>query len=435
MKGSMTPAPRKPPGSRYRVSVLENGVRIASVRMPERQGVSLGFWAGVGGRHERVEQNGMAHFLEHLLFKGTRRRSALELSEEVEGVGGSLDAFTSEDHTCYYAKALSRHLPMLCDVLADMYVCSRLPAEEITREREVIREEIAMYRDQHSQHVEEMLAEALWPRHPLGRPLTGTVESVGRMGRAALKDFLLQHYSARNTIVSAAGDVDHEELVRLLRPSLGRLSEGRKSGFQRVRRVGGGGPRFNVLAEDAEQTQLALGFHAFGRRDPRRHALKLMSVLLGENMSSRLFQRLREQHGLCYSVSSSTLTLAETGAVHISAGLERGKLRKAVAMILGELRRIQDRAPSVAELRKACDYTVGQTVLGLEGTGSQMTWIGESLIGFGRVVDPAETERGVLAVTPAEVQAVARDCLRMERLAVAVIGPGLTDAEVEGWLR
>ena len=376
----------------YRVTTLPNGARIASVEMPHMKSVSAGFWVAIGGRHETTGESGIAHFLEHLLFKGTSRRSARQLSEAVEGLGGYLNAFTTEDHTCYYAKATADHLPELCDVLGDMYLCSRLAPIEIERERDVIREEILMYRDHPAQHAQELLSQTMWPGHPLGRPLTGTLETIATFTRPQLRAFLARHYNGQTTIATVAGRVTHERVVKLLKPILGKLPRGRRPRFSRAR-MHKGPARVSLITQETEQTHLAMGFHAFGRQDDRRFALKLLSVILGENMSSRLFQKLREQHGYCYNVCSSMVTLEDTGAISISAGLDPLKLKKAVALILRELESICRKQPSKVELKKAQDYTVGQTFMGLESTSNQMMWMGESLLGYGKVLNPTQIGR------------------------------------------
>lgn len=419
--------------NQYRLTTLPNGASIASITMPHMRSVSVGFWAAVGGRHETARESGLAHFIEHMLFKGTRRRSARELSEAVEGVGGYLNAFTTEDHTCYYAKACAAHFEELCDVLGDMYLHSELSPTEIDREREVIREEILMYRDQPAQHAQELLTATMWPGHALGRPLTGTVENVAGFQRAELRGFMDRHYNGRTTTVAVAGNIEHERAVKALQPILTQLPAGRRPRFTRAPECTGPA-QLNIFKQETEQTQLAMGFHAFGRGDERRFALKLLSVILGENMSSRLFQRLREQHGYCYNVSTCMVTLEDTGAIHISAGLDHGKLQKAVKMILRELQSICDRKPSKAELKKAQDYTIGQTLMGLESTTNQMMWMGESLLGYGKILDPSEVEQRIAAVTPEDVQKVACHCLCRGRLGVALVGPGHDEEKVRGWL-
>ena len=423
-----------------RLTQLPNGVRIASVEMPHMKTVSVGIWAAVGSRHEPKSLCGVSHFLEHLMFKGTERRNALKITEAVEGLGGYLNAFTTEDHTCYYAKAAAAHLPVLCDVLSDMVLHSKFAPVEIERERDVIREEILMVHDNPGQYIEELLSEALWPNHPLGRPLTGTVDSLAGLDRKKLLAFKEKHYTGRTLLVTVAGAAAHERVLELLGPTMGALPAGRVPKFEKSNHalpLKAGGvrrPWIKAAHEEIEQTHLALGFHAFGRRDERRYALKLLSVILGENMSSRLFQKLRERHGICYSIQSSVVSLEDTGALTIFAGLEPAKLEKAVRLTMQELERIATKPPARIELRKAQDYTIGQTLMGLESTSNQMTWMGESLLSYGKVIDPHEVEERLLAVTPEDVRAVAEFCLQPKRLGVAVAGPKPDAEKIQGWL-
>jgi predicted Zn-dependent peptidase len=406
----------------YEVTRLRNGVQVASVTMPHLRGVTVGLWAAVGGRHERKRECGVAHFLEHLLFKGTSRHSARELTLSVEGVGGYLNAYTTEDHTCYYAKAAAAHFPRLSEVLTEMYTDSQCAPEEVEREREVIREEILSCRDVPSQWAEELLSEALWPGHPLGRPLAGTAESIARIGRPGLLAFRDRCYTGRNTLVTVAGPVSHAEVVEEVGGVLGRLAPGRGLVEEPVsRRL-----RQGICVEKAEsgQSHLAMGFHACGRRSPRRFALRLLSVVLGENMSSRLFQSLRERHGFCYSVQTSTVLLRETGSFSIFADLDSGKLGRAMAVIGKELLRLRERPVSRAELQRAQEYLIGQTRVSLDSATQQISWMGESLMAHGRVVSAGEVERGILAVSAEQIQAEARLCFRQERMGAALVGPG-----------
>lgn len=419
--------------SNYRLTRLPNGARIASVEMPYMRSVSIGFWVGIGGRHESKGECGLSHFIEHLLFKGTDRRSPRQITEQVEGVGGYINAFTTEDHTCYFARSEGRHLGQLCDVLCDMFLNSKFAEIEIERERDVIREEILSYRDHPEQHASDLLTETMWPKHPLGQPLTGTLKTIATFHRPQICNFVRKHYNGANTIVTVAGPVKHEEVVEQIGSKLAELPEGRRPRFSRASAVSPGPMGIAAFTQETEQMHLAMGFHAFGRRDERRFALRLLSVILGENMSSRLFQTLRERHGYCYSVQTNIVTLEDTGAIHVCAGLDPSKLRKSLGMILRELGRICEKKPSKNELQKAQDYAAGQTFMGLESTTNQMMWMGESLLGYRQVLDPDEVEKQLMAVTPEEVQRVACYCLNKGRLGVAVVGPVKED-EVRSWL-
>jgi predicted Zn-dependent peptidase len=416
----------------YRITRLENGVRIATREMPEMKSVSVGIWIAVGGRHEPEEICGISHFLEHLLFKGTAKRSSRDITEEVEGLGGFINAFTTEDHTCLYAKAASQHFPTLADVLADMYLNSAFEEQEIDRERDVIREEILMYKDQPSQFSQELLTEAMWPRHALGRPLTGSLESISRIKREQLLEFVAGNYSGNSTIVTVAGRCKHEEVVRQFKHKLKKLARGQPPSFQRWNEVKRD-QRVLVAEDETEQTHLALGYHAMSRTDERRHATKLLSVILGENMSSRLFQQLRERYAYCYSVHSGMLALEDSGLVSISVGLETAKLRSALRAIHRELDKLCRKSPSKKELRQAQQYTIGQNELGLESTSNQIMWMGESLLAYDKVVDPEEVQAKFKEVTPEQIQEVANLCFAPQRMGLGIVGP-VDSSKVNLWV-
>jgi len=416
----------------YRTTILENGVRIATRPMPEMKSVSVGIWVAVGGRHETEDLSGISHFLEHLLFKGTSKRSAKQITEEVEGVGGFINAFTTEDHTCFYAKAGSQHLPALADVLCDMYVNSLFAESEIARERDVIREEIMMYKDHPGQFSQELLTEAMWPRHALGRPLTGSLESITRIRREDLLKFVGKTYNGNSTVVTVAGNCSHDDVVRYFEDKLKNVAKGKPPEFQpwnevkRDRRV--------LVANDAtEQTHLALGYHAMSRTDDRRHAMKLLSVILGENMSSRLFQQLRERYAYCYSVHSGTLVLEDSGLVSICVGLEPEKLQSALRAIHKELDKLRTRPPGRKELRQAQEYTVGQNELALESTTNQIMWMGESLLAYGSVIDPDEVQACFKRVTADQIQEVANLCFAPQKMGLGLVGP-VNEVKVERWI-
>jgi predicted Zn-dependent peptidase len=416
----------------YCTTILENGVRIATRPMPEMKSVSVGIWVAVGGRHETEDLCGISHFLEHLLFKGTSKRSAKQITEEVEGVGGFINAFTTEDHTCFYAKAGSQHLPALADVLCDMYVNSLFVASEIARERDVIREEIMMYKDHPGQFSQELLTEAMWPRHALGRPLTGSLESITRIRRDDLLNFVEKNYNGNSTVVTVAGNCSHDDVVRYFADKLKNVAKGKPPEFQpwnevkRDRRV--------LVANDAtEQTHLALGYHAMSRTDDRRYAMKLLSVILGENMSSRLFQQLRERYAYCYSVHSGTLVLEDSGLVSICVGLEPEKLQSALRAIHKELDKLRTRPPGRKELRQAQEYTIGQNELALESTTNQIMWMGESLLAYGSVIDPEEVQACFKRVTGDQIQEVANLCFAPQKMGLGLVGP-VDEDKVERWI-
>jgi predicted Zn-dependent peptidase len=405
------------------ISTLPNGLRVATCAMPSSQTVAVGLWAAVGARHESARIGGISHFLEHLLFKGTKKRSARRISEEVEGVGGDLNAYTAEERTCYYAAASVEHLGRVTDVLCDMYRNSRLDSGEIERERGVIAEEIEMIRDEPAQHVHELLTAETWYGNSLARPITGTRKSLTAITRRDLKEHLTSHYNAGSTILTAAGAVDHSEIVEMARKLLGGLPKGGvpKKPLTPKRQSA---PRVVVEGRDTQQTQMALSFRGIGAHDPRRYAVSLLHILLGGNMSSRLFQELRERRGLCYSVSTALSTHSDCGAFEISLGLDGEKVEKALGLILKECDRISEKGPSKAELRRACDYSIGTSRMALERASTQNYRLGTALLTYGKIVPPEQVYERLTKVTTEEIRKVASQVFNRRTLCLALVGPG-----------
>lgn len=401
---------------------LPNGVRVISARMPSVQSASIGLWAGVGGRHEPAAACGISHFIEHMLFKGTASRSARQISMAVEGVGGHLNAFTQEECTCYYAQVPFDHAWRAFAVLADMYLNAEFNGQELDRERGVIIEEIMMYRDEPPHHVQDLLTEALWRGHPLGRPISGSPETVRRISRADMLKYRERCYTGRNTVAAFAGRVEHKACVAAVERWLSELPPGKRASF---RPAAAGMPQDDVriVGRDVEQSHAAIGVRIFGRNDPRRFPLSVLNTILGGNMSSRLFQRLRERHGFAYSVHSSVQLLADSGALVIEAGLDRKRAAKALTMAVAELSRLVRSEPGRAELKRAKDFIIGQIRLGLESTSRQMLWIGENLVSRDRFVPPAELVEKIEAVDARAVREVARDIFTRNRISLAIVGP------------
>ncbi|HXG46389.1 MAG TPA: pitrilysin family protein [Methylomirabilota bacterium] len=402
------------------VTRLANGLTVATATMPEMASVAVGVWVGVGARHEPASLNGVSHFIEHMLFKGTRRRSARAISETVEGHGGYLNAFTTEEETCFHARAGADRADPLVDVLLDMLLHSRFDPCEIEKERTVIKEELEMYRDDPRQHVQDLLTETLWPDHPLGRNLAGSEATVSALTRDQLLRYHRHHYVAGSTLLAAAGHLQHEPFVRMVARRARAFPQGPRPGYLPAI-SNQDRPRVRLECRPAEQTQLALGVRTCSRHDPRRHALRLLNAILGENMSSRLFQTLREEHGIAYSVHSGLNFFDDTGSLEIGAGLDAANLSRALTLILRELRRLTRQPPSVTEVRRARDYLIGQLELSLESTEHRMMWVGEQYLAYGRITRPDEVKRHVASITPAQITRVARDFFRPERLNLAVV--------------
>ena len=409
---------------------LANGTQLAVAHMPHVESVSVGFWFAVGGRQESRRQNGVFHFLEHMLFKGTTKRNAREISEAIEGVGGYLNAFTAEEMTCYYARASASHLPLVIDVLSDMVLRATFPAAEIARERGVIQEEIRMYEDQPGQVAQDIASTLLWPNHPLGQPLLGTSQTVNNLRRRDLLNVRRKYYHAGNLCITVAGKTDIAEVKELLRPLLRQIPTGPRAVAKPASRRQTGA-RLQVVHKAIEQTQFVVGLRGVSRHDPRRSAFRLMSVMLGENMSSRLFQNVREKHGLAYSISTGASYYQETGSFYINAGVENSKTAQAIRLTLQTVAQLARRAPSARELRRAKEYTYGQIHLNLESTDNQMMWLGEGLLGHNRVINPDKLIRQIELVTVDEIRAAAAILVHDERLNLAVVSPTAELAEVQ----
>jgi predicted Zn-dependent peptidase len=417
---------------RHQTSTLPNGLRIGTVELPDRRVAALGVWTGTGSRHEPARLAGVAHLVEHMVFKGTARRSARKISLDIEGVGGELNAFTSEDHTCYHAVVPADRLDTAADVLADIFRNARYSERDCRREKEVILEEIQMYRENPGQHVEDLLSEAVWPDHPLGRIITGTAASLARLGGAELREWTDRTHVAANTVLAVASPWPHDEVVKKLRPLFGSLPVGKPARALPfpVRRA----TASRRETRETEQTHLALGFRIPGRRHPSRHATRLLSVLAGEAMGSRLFHALREQRGLCYAVHTETDVFAETGLFEVYTAVETGKLEAATRALGRELGKLVTHPPKQAELARARAFALGQQDLWFESTVNQMNWVGECLLWYGRVLAPDAARARLLAVSPAEVAASAARTFRTRKPALALIGPHANTAPVEKWL-
>ena len=418
----------------YEVTRFKNGLRVATAEMPHMMSVSVGIWVGVGSRYEPAELNGACHFIEHMLFKGTRRRSAKEISQAVEGIGGYLNAFTSEETTCFHARAGHERFAHLVDVLLDMLLHSNFAPSDIAKERDVIKEELAMYLDEPQHQVQELLNAAIWPNQALGRPITGTNQTLDRLRRHELLGFLQQHYLAENTVIVAAGNIRHRSAVRSLARCTQRFKRGKGPAFVAAR-CDQTTARLRLFTKKTEQTQIALGIRTCSRHDERRYALRLLNTILGENMSSRLFQVVREDRGLAYSIYSTPSFFADTGDLVISAGLDLDNLPRALRLIVRELRRLAETPVSPSELRRARDYVLGQIDLGQESTDNQMNWVGEQLLSYGRIDSPAVVKRRLARVTSADIRSTARDFFRSERLNLALVSPLASARVLNGWSR
>ena len=332
----------------YEQSELKNGLRLATTRLEGRKSIGLGIWVKVGGRYESKKLSGVSHFVEHMLFKGTRQRSTKEIKQAVEGVGGMLNAFTGEESTCYFVKIPRNHFNLAFDVIQDMVNQATLKTEEFNKEKPVILEEIKMYLDLPSQHVHELMSELLWPSQPLGQPIAGTASSVAAMTRNHLANHVSSFYHPQNMLITICGEIDHEAIKQMSEQFFDTRVSKSAAKFQSAKTGSRDkSARFKILDKKTEQTHLVLGFHGLRRNDPFRYQLGLLNIILGGNMSSRLFEEVREQRGLAYEIKSGLSFFEDTGSVTISAGVEPKKAPLAIRIIMRELSKIKKDVSSI----------------------------------------------------------------------------------------
>ena len=407
-------------------TVLPGGLRLVTEAMPGVRSASVGIWVPVGSRDEAVSLAGSSHFLEHLLFKGTTRRSALDIASAMDAVGGEFNAFTEKEHTCFYATVLDRDLPLALDIVADVVLDATMTPEDVDVERGVVLEEIAMRDDDPSDLVHDEFATALFGDVPLGRSILGTEESIHALSRRKIYGYYRRRYTTDAMVVSVAGNVDHDQVLRLVRRAFdGRLDTARGS---RAPRSGGNAQHVRpnrptlIRPDDTEQANLVIGCHGVSRHDPRRFAVGVLSAALGGGMSSRLFQRIREERGLAYSVYSFSSAYADAGMFGVYAGCQPGKAEEVLDLIRTELDAAARGDLSDEEIERGKGQMRGGTVLGLEDASSRMTRIGKSEIIYGEVLGVDELLARIDAVTPADVAELAADLLDRPRC-LAVVGP------------
>lgn len=412
------------PDSGVRRTHLPGGLRVVTEHVPGVRSAAVGVWVGVGSRDEQPSVAGAAHFLEHLLFKATPTRTALDIAELVDGVGGELNAFTAKEHTCFYAHVLDDDLSLAVDLVADVVLRGRCRSADVDVERQVVLEEIAMRDDDPEDLLGDAFLTALYGDHPIGRPIIGSVESIEAMTRTQLHSFHVRRYTPDRMVVAVAGNVDHDHTVELVRRAFaGHLDPAttaapRREGSLRLRTT----PTLSITDRDGEQAHLAVGVRSFGRHDHRRWALSVLNTAVGGGLSSRLFQEIREKRGLAYSVYSGVDTFADTGAFSVYAGCQPENLGEVAALVREVLADVAENGVTEAECARAKGSLRGALVLGLEDTGARMNRIGRSELSYGTHWSVTETLERISSVSAAEVRAVAAELLHRP-FAAAVAGP------------
>ena len=404
--------------------VLGNGLRLLTESMPHVRSISVGVWLTRGSRHEPEQCSGIAHFVEHMLFKGTATRSAEDIAQAIDSIGGQLDAFTAKEYASYYIKVLDEHLPLALDILSDIVLHPAFDRDDIEREKKVILEEIKMVEDTPDDLVHELFTQSLWEGHPLGRPILGTRETVEAFTQEALREYFARVYTANNFVVSAVGNLEHERVRELVEKAFGSMPGSTETAAERTPVVT---PRFLVRSKDLEQSHICLGTSSYSQSHEDRYVSYVLNTLLGGSMSSRLFQNVREKRGLAYAVFSGLSAYRDAGALTIYAGCANEAVGEVIDLTVEELRQIKRSPAPESELRRAKDHLKGSLMLSLENTASRMSHLARQEIYFDRQFGLDETLEGVERVTAEDVQRVSQSLFSNGSLAGTVLGP------LNGW--
>lgn len=416
--------------SRYRKTTLRNGLRVVTEHLPSVRSISLGVWIDVGSRFEHDSERGASHFIEHMFFKGTKKRKAAEIASALESVGGTINAFTSRENTCYTCRILDEHLDLALDVLADITMNSRLTKTNLDRERQVICEEIKESIDTPSDHIHDLFSETFWQGHPIGRPIMGTIQSISSMPRSRLTGYINRNYRSGSIVIAATGSVSHDTLVRKVRKVFG-FPEGEATkpapAARESRRM------IITRPDDNAQTHVSIGFPGIPYRHPLRIPVLTLNSYLGGGMSSVLFQKIREQRGLAYTVFSFHDFFSDAGVFGTYLATDGTHVRQAVEVILAEQRRLKKRAIASSRLDRVKNQLKGHLVLGMESTGNRMNRIARQELMLGGYQSISQTLEEIDKVTPGLLREAAELCLDEDQLALAVLGP-VDRSEVEAAL-
>ncbi len=404
----------------YRKDTLSNGIRVVSETVPKSRSVSIGVWVKVGSRHEPKEMGGISHFIEHMFFKGTARRSAKDIAIEMDALGGEMNAFTSQETTTYYAKVLDEHLPKAVDLLADILISSRFDPVEIEKERKVILEEIKGVEDTPDDYIHELFTGTVWPDHPLGRPILGTRETVKALTHKDIISYIDSYYSPKEIVISVAGNFEHDRMVELLDEKFGTYS---KQGTAKNEEP----PRFNhavsVKKKQLEQVQLCLGCKGIHFTHEDRFVISALNAVLGSSMSSRLFQEVREQNALAYSIYSYVMSYRDAGLFTVYAGTDPSNVIEVIRLIIKEFRKIKEEGITKAEEERVKNQIKGNLVLSLESSNSHMSRLARQEIYYGKYLSVDDIIKGIEKVSQADVHRLAGQLFNTENISLTILGP------------
>lgn len=402
-------------------TTLPNGVRVLTETIPSVRSISVGVWIYTGSRDERDEESGMSHFIEHMVFKGTKKRRMHHIAQRLESVGGYLNAFTTKEYTCYYARALDEHLQRSIDLVCDLVLDPEFPSREIEKEKDVVLEEMKMYEDTPDEYVFDCFEELLFKDHPLGRPIIGFPKTVSAFTRDQIQGYMDQHYTPDRIVVAVAGNASHKDVVRIAEKVFA-SSERTPHEHTRVP-VNGYGPEQLVVKKPIQQAHLVLGTRGLSIQNPKRTPLSVLNTLLGGGMSSRLNQNIREKYGFCYSIYSFVNMHSDTGDFGVYMGTDAGRIERSKKLIFRELERLASEPVSERTLAQAKNQVKGSMMLGLESTSNRMMRIGRQELYFGRYFTLDEIIAEVNSVSIEDVQAIAQELFHPDQFSAAVLLP------------
>lgn len=402
--------------------VLPNGVRIVTENITYVQSVALGIWVGVGARDESDNLRGISHVIEHMLFKGTPTRTAQQIADQIDSVGGDINAFTSKENTCYYVRILSEHVPLAIDVLADMFLNSNIDSEELAREQNVILEEIKRRDDEPDDLVHDVFAQTLWPGHVLGKSIIGTPETVSGLKAADLKDYMAGHYTPDTIVVAAAGNLNHEEIVAMVRERLGHLT-GSKADWREPDTLPQFTPGTAYIEKPIEQVNLVIGAPGFSQLSDDKYKLSILDNVLGGSMSSRLFQEIREKRGLAYSVGSYSQSYREGGYFGVYSGTSAKTAEQVIDLVRAEFKNVRANNITEKELERSKNQFRGSIVMSQEGMNSRMMRIGRNELTYDRVIPIEEIMGKIIGVTLDDIAEVTEYVFGADAYAMATVGP------------
>lgn len=401
-------------------TLLDNGIRIVTKRMPQARSVAIGVWVNVGARDEKAEEGGLSHFIEHMIFKGTKRRTALQIAKEFDAIGAQCNAFTSKENTCYYAKGMDTHVDTMVDLLSDIFLNSVFDPNEVERERQVILQEIRLSEDTPDEYVHVLLAKSVWGNHPLGRSILGTPETVMRFDSNTIKRYFSRAYQPERIVITAAGNLEHGSFVESIAHAFEVIRKG--DNFPERSK-----PTMDWAAtthpKKLEQAHICVGTRGVHTTDPRRHACALLNVVLGGNMSSRLFQEIRERRGLAYAIYSFVSSYHDSGLMGVYVGVDKSNTQEVLRVIVKEMKRLKEKPLDGSELRHAKEYLKGGLYLAVESTDNQMSRLAYNEINFGRYIPLEELIDNIEQVTAEDILMLAREAFHDKAVSLSLLGP------------